>query len=307
MRKSIIGAVSAFALLSGAAMAADAQETGAQKMGAQPTGWTSLNKMVGKSIVDAQGNELGEIEDIVMDRQGKVQAVVDLEDADKDVALDATKLRPGGKDNGNFTMEGASKQQLAGMSGFSYDEDKADRTQQAQAQQEQRTEQRQGEQRQEQRSSTASAEGTQDRGERSADRAAAASAGAAGGTAAAANSASANNASGNSASTGNARSEVASGRASLEQMIGQSVVDAQGNELATIEDVILDTQGGQARQVVLDLEDSDKDVAMELNKLKQHAQEKDQWTLQGVDKQQLQAMGQFEYDQNTVALKKTGK
>ncbi|HYC04135.1 MAG TPA: PRC-barrel domain-containing protein [Azospirillaceae bacterium] len=317
MRTTLIGAVSALALLSGGAFAADAA-----KPGQQPTGWTSLNGLVGKSIVDAQDKEIGEVEDLVLDQQGKVHAVVDLEDNDKDVAIDAAKLKAAAKGD-NLTLQGVDGAQLAAMSGFEYSSDRASLTQRAAATQERQQEQRQaGEQAREDRKETQEAaredrkeaqatareekkeiqEARKDADEKTREARQEAreetreSRDAAGRTAAAVGGAA-------GAATGAAAGEVALGGDSLAKIIGQSVYDAKGNELGEVEDVILDQKGGKAKQVVLDLEGNDKDVALDMTKLSKDPQNQDRWVLQGGDKAQLEAMAKHEYDQNSVSLK----
>lgn len=88
---------------------------------AQGGAWMSLNKMIDRDVVDAQGNELGEVEDVVMSRDGSnIQVVIDLEDEEKDVAVDATKLQPAQKGD-DLVLQGMDKKQLAAMQAFTYE------------------------------------------------------------------------------------------------------------------------------------------------------------------------------------------
>lgn len=88
---------------------------------AQGANWVSLNKLVDRDVVDAQGKELGEVEDVVMSRDGsRIQAIIDIEDEEKDVAVDATRLQPR-QGSDDLTLGGMDRQQLTALPAFTYE------------------------------------------------------------------------------------------------------------------------------------------------------------------------------------------
>jgi sporulation protein YlmC with PRC-barrel domain len=236
MRNQLAIAASMFALLAGSALAADAPAA---------ANWVSLNKMVGDKVVNASGEELGEVKDIVMTRPaGHIQAVIDVEDSDRDVAVDAAKLAPRTGHKHELVLEGvSSRQQLAGMTAFDRSRSGSTATKTA-----------------------AATTGTV--GVRESDRPTAA---------------------------------PTPDRISMEKMVGRSIVSSDGHKIGDVEDVILDKTGA-AKQVVIDLDWSTSDVAVDFNALHPNAKDMDQLVL-SMTKQQVDGLPHVSYDADTVALK----
>ncbi|QJE74012.1 PRC-barrel domain containing protein [Aerophototrophica crusticola] len=88
---------------------------------AQGPNWVSLNKLIDRDVVDAQGKELGEVEDVVMSRDGsRIQAIIDIEDDEKDVAVDANRLQAK-QGSDDLVLQGMDRQQLTALPEFTYD------------------------------------------------------------------------------------------------------------------------------------------------------------------------------------------
>jgi sporulation protein YlmC with PRC-barrel domain len=113
MRKQLAIAVSVLGLMAGGAFANDAKHADA--------GWVSSHKLLGESIYNAAGDDLGKVKDIVMTPAGgHVQAVIDVRDSDRDVAvaIDRLSARPGHKDE---LMLNTTKDQLKAMAAWDSD------------------------------------------------------------------------------------------------------------------------------------------------------------------------------------------
>ena len=241
MRKQMAVAVSVLGLMAGVAYANDA------KQGTQ-AGWVSINKLIGEDIYNPAGDKLGEVKDVVIAPAGKVQAVIDVNDSDRDIAvsLDRLSARPGHKDD---LQMAASKEHLKGMAAFTYDKDAHWGV----------------------RTVADAHSGTTTIADRDVDRTA-----------------------------GVAMPE----RMSLEKMIGRTIVTADGSKIGDVEDVVLD-KSGKARQVVIDLDWSTDDVAVDFNRLTADAKDHDRLVLAGVTKAQMDAMPKWHYDADTVSLKRS--
>lgn len=236
MRKQMAVAVSVLGLMAGVAFANDAKH-------ATQTGWVSINKLIGEDIYNPAGDKLGEVKDVVIAPAGKIQAVIDVNDSDRDIAiaLDRLSARPGHKDDLQMT---ATKDQLKGMAAFAYDKDASWGVRTVS----------------EDRSGSTTAERT--------------------------------------------AAVAMPDRMSLEKMIGRTVVTADGNKIGDVEDVVLD-KSGKARQVVIDLDWSTDDVAVDFNRLTADAKDPDRLLLAGVTKAQMDAMPKWHYDADTVSLKRS--
>jgi hypothetical protein len=64
-------------------------------------------------------------------------------------------------------------------------------------------------------------------------------------------------------------------------------------------------KSGKARQVVIDLDWSTDDVAVDFNRLTADAKDNDRLLLAGVTKAQMDAMPKWHYDADTVSLKRS--
>ncbi|MFC7333172.1 PRC-barrel domain-containing protein [Rhodocista pekingensis] len=95
------------------------------------------------------------------------------------------------------------------------------------------------------------------------------------------------------------------GRTSAEKLMGKTVVDASGEELGDVKDVIMDANTGEARQIVISsggfLGIGAKDIAVPFQQA-QIQQGSEEITVTGLTRNQVEQMPEFEYDENTVSL-----
>ncbi|QJE72487.1 PRC-barrel domain containing protein [Aerophototrophica crusticola] len=94
-------------------------------------------------------------------------------------------------------------------------------------------------------------------------------------------------------------------RQSAQELMGKTVVGANGQELGEVSDVVLDPSTGQAKQLVISsggfLGIGERTVAVDMTQAQiQPGQDKVQ--VSSLTQDQLQAMKEFEYDDNTVSL-----
>lgn len=80
MNKLVIPAVAAFALVTGSAIAADQQRGQATQPGGQQVGQQAPqqgeHELIGMEVVGQNGEEVGEIQNVLVDEQGQVKAVI---------------------------------------------------------------------------------------------------------------------------------------------------------------------------------------------------------------------------------------
>jgi sporulation protein YlmC with PRC-barrel domain len=99
------------------------QQQSAQQQGGQQQGQVRTEQLIGKKVSDAQGQELGEIKDVVVDLQsGQVHAGVlefggKLGVGGKNYAFPIQDLKPG-KSQGQYTLANVEKQKLEKAQGF---------------------------------------------------------------------------------------------------------------------------------------------------------------------------------------------
>ena len=72
MNKFAIPAVAAFALMAGSAAAAEQQQQGAGQQAPQ----AGQHELVGMGVVDKDNEEIGEVENVLINSKGQVQAVI---------------------------------------------------------------------------------------------------------------------------------------------------------------------------------------------------------------------------------------
>ncbi len=97
-------------------------------------------------------------------------------------------------------------------------------------------------------------------------------------------------------------------RTSAETLIGKSVVGAGNEDIGRVKDVILEPESGKARQLIVAsggfLGIGEKLVAIDYNDAEMD-QRGSKVTIPGLSRQQVQAMREFNYDDNMVALSRT--
>jgi len=93
--------------------------------------------------------------------------------------------------------------------------------------------------------------------------------------------------------------------ASAEQMLGKSVVGKDGKEIGEVEDVIIDPQSRQARQLVVSsggfLGIGEKQIAIDFGQAKWNGQQM-QVELSNLTQQDIEGMQEFEYSDQTTSL-----
>ncbi|MGH8668337.1 MAG: PRC-barrel domain-containing protein [Burkholderiales bacterium] len=103
-----------------------ASSSTSQQQSAKATGQMSAEQLIGKKVSDAQGKEIGEIKDVVVDLQnGRVHAAVlefggTLGVGEKNYAFPISQLKPG-KSQGQYSMN-IDKQKLENAEGFAQNE-----------------------------------------------------------------------------------------------------------------------------------------------------------------------------------------
>ncbi len=114
--------------------------TGSQTMGGQNTGpvqmlntlpqhATAISNWYDQNVYDPQENKIGEIKDMLLDHEGKVQAVIVsvggfLGMGEKDVAVAFDAVNPTQRDNKWWLTMNANKDQLRTAPGFRFDRSK---------------------------------------------------------------------------------------------------------------------------------------------------------------------------------------
>jgi sporulation protein YlmC with PRC-barrel domain len=101
----------------------------AQIMTTLPQHVTAVSNWYDQNVYDPQENKIGEIKDMLLDREGKVQAVIVsvggfLGMGEKDVAVAFDAVNPAQRDNKWWLTMNASKDQLRTAPGFRFDRSK---------------------------------------------------------------------------------------------------------------------------------------------------------------------------------------
>ena len=76
MNKFVIPAVAAFALLTGSAVTGSAVAADQQPQAGQQVPQAGQHELIGMEVVGQGGEDLGEIQNVLVDRDGKVQSVI---------------------------------------------------------------------------------------------------------------------------------------------------------------------------------------------------------------------------------------
>jgi sporulation protein YlmC with PRC-barrel domain len=139
MRTTLMTAVAAVGLLAGSAWAAgdnspasqsspapSAASSSAANSGASGSTSSSgmmtqaeLQKQLGKEVKSKDGQKIGMLEDVILDSSGHPQqAVIDLADSSKNVAIAFSDLQQSG---GDWMVKSQTKAQIAGLSSYQYD------------------------------------------------------------------------------------------------------------------------------------------------------------------------------------------
>jgi sporulation protein YlmC with PRC-barrel domain len=120
---SMLVLAAAYAQTSQAQQAQQQNQAGQQQQSAQQQGQVSVQQLIGKKVTDSQGQEIGEIKDVVVDLQnGQVHAGVvefggTLGVGSKNYAFPMQDLKPG-QGEGQYTLANVEKQKLEKAQGF---------------------------------------------------------------------------------------------------------------------------------------------------------------------------------------------
>jgi hypothetical protein len=103
--------------------------TSAQMMTTLPQHVTAVSNWYDQNVYDPQENKIGEIKDMLLDREGKVQAVIVsvggfLGMGEKDVAVAFDDVNPAQRENKWWLTMNATKDQLRTAPGFRFDRSK---------------------------------------------------------------------------------------------------------------------------------------------------------------------------------------
>lgn len=102
---------------------------------------------------------------------------------------------------------------------------------------------------------------------------------------------------------------VAMDRASASQLLGKTVVGSDGQSLGEVEDVVLDPQSGQAKQVIISsggfLGIGEKQIAVDFQNLRMQPGQ-DQVTVSNLSQRDVEAQPTFNYSSDTVSLNREG-
>lgn len=118
------------ALLAGASMSAyAAQEDATQFVTAVPAGSYSISTYYNEDVYDPQNNKIGDVNDVILDKSGRVSAVIVgvggfLGVGEKDVAVPFNALKVAEKDGDRYLVMEASKDALEKAPGYTYDRTK---------------------------------------------------------------------------------------------------------------------------------------------------------------------------------------
>ncbi|WP_442753781.1 PRC-barrel domain-containing protein [Methylocystis sp. JAN1] len=101
----------------------------AQMMTTLPQHATAVSNWYDQNVYDPQDNKIGEIKDMLLDREGKVQAVIVsvggfLGMGEKDVAVAFDAVQPSQRENRWWLTMNANKDQLRSAPGFRFDRSK---------------------------------------------------------------------------------------------------------------------------------------------------------------------------------------
>lgn len=107
----------------------DRNKTSAQIMTTLPQHTTAVSNWYDQNVYDMQENKIGEIKDMLLDREGRVQAVIVsvggfLGMGEKDVAVAFDAVAPSQRENKWWLTMNASKDQLRTAPGFRFDRSK---------------------------------------------------------------------------------------------------------------------------------------------------------------------------------------
>jgi sporulation protein YlmC with PRC-barrel domain len=126
MNKIVLSSISAFALIA-ITQGLPAQAAGAEVITTIPADTVTVTDWYKQNVYDPSDNKIGEIMDVLVDRQGKVSALIIgvggfLGAGEKDVAVPFTAVQVTNKNNNKwYLVMSATKDELKNAPGFTYD------------------------------------------------------------------------------------------------------------------------------------------------------------------------------------------
>lgn len=127
--KKVVPALALALLISGAVGVASAAQDAAQFQTSVPTDVLTISNFYDQDVYDNQNNKIGDVNDILVDKDGRVSAVILgvgglLGVGEKDVAVPFNALKVAEKDGDRYLVINTTKEALEKAPGYTYDRTK---------------------------------------------------------------------------------------------------------------------------------------------------------------------------------------
>ena len=127
--KKVVPALALALLISGAVGVASAAQDAAQLQTSVPTDVLTISNFYDQDVYDNQNNKIGDVNDILVDKDGRVSAVILgvgglLGVGEKDVAVPFNALKVAEKDGDRYLVINTTKEALEKAPGYTYDRTK---------------------------------------------------------------------------------------------------------------------------------------------------------------------------------------
>ena len=128
--KNVVPALSVALLLAAAAIGpASAVQDGTEMMTTVPNDALTISTYYNEDVYDNQENKIGDVNDILLDKNGRVSAVIVgvggfLGVGEKDVAVPFTALKVAEKNGDRYLMMNTTKEALQSAPGYTFDKTK---------------------------------------------------------------------------------------------------------------------------------------------------------------------------------------
>jgi sporulation protein YlmC with PRC-barrel domain len=127
--KIIVPALALALLIGGAMGLASAAEETTQFQTSVPSDALTISNYYDQDVYDNQNNKIGDVNDILLDKEGRVSAVIVgvggfLGMGEKDVAVPFNALKVAEKDGDHYLVMNTSKEALEKAPGYTYDRSK---------------------------------------------------------------------------------------------------------------------------------------------------------------------------------------
>jgi sporulation protein YlmC with PRC-barrel domain len=127
--KKIVPALALAALVAGATIDAASAVQDTQFVTTVPSDALTVSTYYNEDVYDAQNNKIGDVNDILLEKDGRVSAVIVgvggfLGVGEKDVAVPFNALKVTEKDGDRYLVMNATKESLEKAPGFTFDREK---------------------------------------------------------------------------------------------------------------------------------------------------------------------------------------